>query len=108
MNPVPQNYRVFNFFGWRIYITRHRLHKRSAGRSKKRHLCKSERLRIADYNCEMCGAPIDIRCSLHHLLPVGAPERNTVHYCRVVCPVCSERIQHAGGIRHILEKGGDK
>ncbi|MCM1141780.1 MAG: hypothetical protein NC453_24685 [Muribaculum sp.] len=106
MTQAPQNYRVFNFFGWRIYITRHCLRKRAKGRSMKRHLCKSERLRIADYHCEMCGAPIDIRCTLHHLLPVGATDRNTAQFCRVVCPVCSERIQRAGGIRHIITEGG--
>lgn len=108
MNPAPQNYRVFDFLGWRIYITRHRLCKRTKGRSMKRHLCKCERLRIADFHCEMCGVPIDIRCTLHHLLPVGTSERNTPQYCRVVCPVCSARIQKAGGIRHILGKGGEK
>ena len=107
MNPIPQNYRVFNFLGWRIYITHNRLQKRAVGRSKKRHLCKSERLRIAEYKCELCGAPIDIRCSLHHLLPVGAEQRNTAQYCRVVCPICSERIQRAGGIRRLIEKGGE-
>lgn len=107
MTQTPQNYRVFNLLGWRIYITRHRLQKRVIGRSMRRHLCKVERLRLADYHCEMCGADIDIRCTMHHLLPVGTHERNTVQYCRVVCPSCSERIHRAGGIRHILTKGGE-
>lgn len=97
-------------FGWRIYFSRHRLKHRSPNnttRSKKRLLCRKERLNIADNHCEMCGTDIDIRCSLHHLLPVGHPERNTAPYCRVVCPVCSDYIQQAGGIRHIIEKGGE-
>lgn len=73
-------------------------------RSRQRDLCREMRLEIADNRCEICGKPIDNRCSLHRLLRVGEPNRNAVENVMVLCIACHHELEkrpHLHGIHHL-------
>lgn len=77
---------------------------RALTRSRRRIDVKNQRLEMAGYRCEVCGRPIDNRCSLHHCLPVGAPDRNTVENVMVLCSVCHHELEkrpHHHGLLHL-------
>lgn len=104
---TPTYFRRFRLFGWNIYVTREALKRRDPKRNRYRNLAKTWRLEHAGYRCELCGRDIDIRCTLYHLLPKGAPDRNHGENIRVICPTCHEHVQHVGAYRPMIEKGGD-
>lgn len=96
----------FKIFGWRVWISSGSMQVRKKGscRSLKRLDCVKRRLEIAGNRCEICGREIDIRCSLHHLLPVGAAGRNSVGNVMVMCSHCHHKVEkepHLLAIRHL-------
>ena len=99
-------YHRFSFLGWNIYITRHPLRKK-INRSKFRTSTKVARLNATDYHCELCGRPVNISCTLWHMLPKGAPRRNEFENVRVICLKCHKFVQTLGTFRPmIVQKGG--
>lgn len=103
----PIYFHRFRVFGWNIYITRESLRRRDPKRSRCRTNAKVWRLEHVGYRCELCGRDIDIRCTLYHMLPKGAPERNHVANIRVICPECHQHVQLIGAYRPMIEKGGE-
>lgn len=97
----------FKFFGWNIAIGNEpmKVIRRSGkSRSRGRDICRDMRLEMADNRCEICGKPIDKRCSLHHLLNVGEPNRNAVENVMVLCSACHHELEkrpHYHGIKHL-------
>lgn len=100
-------FRRFRLFGWSIYITREALRRRDPRRNRLRTASKLCRLEKAGHRCELCGRDIDLRCTLYHLLPKGAQDRNHVANIRVICPECHEHVQLIGTYRPMIEKGGE-
>lgn len=77
---------------------------RTKKNSKKRCSVKMQRLEKAENRCEICGKPIDCRCSLHHMLNVGEPDRNAVDNVIVLCSACHHELEkrpHYHGIKHL-------
>lgn len=96
----------FKIFGWYVAIAREpfKTTKRKKNRHRNRDLCRDMRLEMAENRCEICGKPIDKRCSLHHLLNVGEPNRNAVENVLVLCSACHHELEkrpHYHGIRHL-------
>lgn len=97
----------FKIFGWRIAVSREPMKvisRKGKSRSKHRDMVVAARLEIAENRCEICGKPIDKRCSLHHLLNVGEPNRNAVGNVMVLCSTCHHELEkrpHYHGIRHL-------
>lgn len=104
---VKPPYRRFRLFRWNIYVTRVSLKKRDPKRNRHRTSAKVSRLQMTGYRCELCGTPVDLRCTLYHLYPKGTPERNDVENIRVICPRCHEHVQHVGAYRPMITKGGE-
>ena len=105
---TPPILRRFKFFGWNIYISRHKLRRKETYRSKNRRSVKHRRLEYAGNRCELCGVPIDDRCVLFHLLPAGSFDRNNISVCRVICQNCLEHVQTVGAYRPMIgQKGGE-
>lgn len=78
--------------------------RRGKSRSRARDIVRNKRLEIVENRCEICGKPIDKRCSLHHLLNVGEPNRNAVENVMVLCSTCHlelEKRPHYHGIKHL-------
>lgn len=92
----------FHIFGWKIYVTRDPLRRRDPNRNRHRNAAKVWRLEYAGYRCELCGRDIDLRCTLFHLLPKGAPARNAGENVRVICPICHEHVQLVGAYRPMI------
>lgn len=95
----------FRIFGWRIVISKKpiKVMERKT-RSLTRAKCRKLRLEKAGYRCEICGKPIDVRCSLHHLLPVGAENRNSVENVMALCSGCLHELEkrpHFHGLKHL-------
>ncbi len=97
----------FKIFGWNVAIGNEpmKVARRSGKtRSRTRDICRDMRLEMADNRCEICGKPIDKRCSLHHLLNVGEPNRNAVENVMVLCSACHQELEkrpHYHGIKHL-------
>lgn len=98
-------YRRFRFQGWIIYITRHPL-RHKINRSRYRTSQKAWRLEYAGHRCELCGDPISLSCTLYHLLPKGAADRNAVRNIRVICPKCHKFVQTLGAYRPMIGQEG--
>ncbi len=100
----------FKLFGWYVFMSRRPMKvqdRRGKSRSIKRDEVKRERLARADYKCEICGNPIDVRCTLHHLLNAGMPDRNAVENVMVLCPECNHELEkhpHYHGIKHLEDE----
>lgn len=98
--------RRFKIFGWYVAISRKNMRMRPLNKNRNRHrnIVLKERLKMAEYRCEICGKPIDVRCSLHHLLNVGEPNRNSVENVMVLCSACHHELQkrtHYHGLMHL-------
>lgn len=97
----------FKLFGWYVFISRRPMKvqdRHGKSRSERRDKCREMRLEIANNRCKICGKPIDSRCSLHHLLNVGEPDRNAVENVLVLYSHCHhelERRSHYHGIKHL-------
>lgn len=97
----------FKLFGWSVAIANEpmKVTKREGkSRSRCRDKCRDKRLEMAGNRCEICGKPIDMRCSLHHLLNVGEPNRNSVENVMVLCSACHQELAkrpHYHGIKHL-------
>lgn len=103
---VKSRYLRIRFFRWNIYITRDALKRRDPRRNRYRTHAKVWRLQKAGYRCELCGKDINLRCTLYHLLPKGAPDRNSGENIRVICPKCHEHVQQVGAYRPMITEGG--
>lgn len=94
--------RRIKLFGYNIWISReplkvvHKDRKRNSYRSSQRNL----RLEMTEHRCEVCGNPIDKSCHMHRILPIGAPERNSVENIRVLCGECFHELQKKPHIHH--------
>lgn len=96
----------FKIFGWYVCMSREpiKVRKIDPNRNRKRDDVKSMRLEMAENRCEICGKPIDKRCSLHHLLNAGEPNRNAVENVLVLCSACHHELEkrpHYHGIKHL-------
>ena len=98
--------RKFKLFGFYICISREpfktkpRDKKRNAYRESQRNL----RLNMVDNRCEVCGKEIDKSCHIHRLLPIGAPDRNSVNNIRLLCGECWHELEknpHIHGYQHL-------
>ena len=97
----------FRFLCWNIYITRLPL-RRKINRSRHRTSTKVARLNATDYHCELCGRPVNISCTLWHMLPKGAPRRNEIENVRVMCHDCHKHVQTLGAYRPMIgQEGGE-
>lgn len=99
----------FRLFGWYIAVSKEpfKTNKRDPKRNRCRDMARNERLRLAGNKCEICGRDIDITCSVHHILPVGAENRNKVENLRVLCCHCKHELDknpHYHGIRHMEDE----
>lgn len=94
----------FKVFGWYVCISRRPVRIKKRTENQTRLNSRKRRLAMAGERCEICGKPIDKRCSLHRLLPVGAPGRNTVENVMVLCLDCHHKLQkrpHYHGLAHL-------
>lgn len=97
----------FKIFGWHVFISRRPMKvtdRKGKSRSRTRDYIKAARLEMAESRCEICGKPIDKRCSLHHLLNAGEPNRNAVENVLVLCSACHHELEkrpHYHGIKHL-------
>lgn len=96
----------FKIFGWHVALSREPMSTkpRNKNRNRYRDEVKATRLEIAGNHCEICGKPIDKRCSLHHLLNAGDPNRNSVENVLVLCSACHHELEkrpHYHGIKHL-------
>lgn len=97
----------FKIFGWYVFISRRPMKvtdRKGKSRSRARDICRDMRLEMAGNRCEICGKPIDKRCSLHHLLNAGEPNRNAVENVLVLCSACHHELEkrpHYHGIKRL-------
>lgn len=96
----------FKIFGWHVAVSREpmKAKPRDKNRNRNRNHVRNLRLEMAGNRCEICGRPIDKRCSLHHLLNVGEPNRNAVENVMVLCSACHHELEkrpHYHGIKHL-------
>ncbi len=105
--------RRFKIFSYNIWISREPLRvvrkdrKRNSYRSSQRNL----RLELTDNRCEVCDKTIDKTCHIHHRLPSGAPDRNSVENIRVLCGECwheLERKPHIYSYQHMEDNTQQK
>lgn len=99
----------FKIFGWNVALSRDpmRVKKQEKNRNRNRVAVKFKRIELAGNRCEICGKPIDNRCSLHHLLNVGEPNRNAVENVLVLCSACHHELEkrpHYHGIKHLEDE----
>lgn len=94
----------FRIFGWQVCISREPVKIVRRRPSRKRSEVRLQRLKMAGYRCEICGREIDIRCSLHHRLPVGAENRNAIENVMALCTRCHHEMEarpHVHALRHL-------
>lgn len=99
-----ESYVQIDIMGWKVYLTKVALRKRTKKKNTTRLNALKARLAMAGNRCEICGRPIDIRCSLHHRLPVGAEGRNSVENVMVLCSACHHKLEaepHVMGLQHL-------
>lgn len=98
--------RKFKLLGFYICISREpfktkpRDKKRNAYRDSQRNL----RLNMIDNRCEVCGKEIDKSCHIQRLLPMGAPDRNSVNNIRLLCGECWHELEkkpHIHGYQYL-------
>lgn len=100
-------YRKFRLFKWEIYISKVPLKRRDPERNRGRDAAKRWRLEYVGHRCELCGIPINMRCSLYRIFPMGTPGRNSGRNVRVICPKCHDHVHRVGGYRPMIgQKGG--
>lgn len=106
VNYISAKMKRLKVFGYNIWISReplrvvHKDRKRNSYRSSQRNL----RLELTDNRCEVCDKPIDKSCHIHHTLPQGAPDRNSVENIRVMCGECWHELEkkpHIHGYQHL-------